>query len=202
VGAHAWSIEWIGVIHNINGLTRIENSTITNNTAPPNKGSGVSNSDDNETSTEVLSTIISKNANSTDVRYDDDEPRSFSFHSLGYNLIGGGNASPAFNQSSDQTGVDTNPLLGPLANNGGPTDTHALLAGSPAIDTGDSALTTDQRGFIRPQDGDNNGTVIDDRGALEVAATPPPSSPPKKHKKKKKEEAPLGRMRREEKGWG
>ena len=34
-------------------------------------------------------------------------------------------------------GSPINPLLGPLANNGGPTMTHALLAGSPAIDRGD-----------------------------------------------------------------
>jgi CSLREA domain-containing protein len=51
------------------------------------------------------------------------------------------------------------PKLGPLQNNGGPTQTHALLAGSPAIDAGNPAgcrdnlgalLTTDQRGFPRP----------------------------------------------------
>ena len=47
----------------------------------------------------------------------------------------------------------TNPLLGPLANNGGPTDTQALLAGSPAIDAGGSVgcPATDQRGISRPQ---------------------------------------------------
>lgn len=46
-----------------------------------------------------------------------------------------------------------NPLLGPLANNGGPTDTRALLAGSPAIDAGDDGACppTDQRGIARPQ---------------------------------------------------
>lgn len=44
--------------------------------------------------------------------------------------------------------LTTDPLLGPLANNGGPTLTHALGAGSPAIDTGNNgaSLTTDQRG--------------------------------------------------------
>jgi hypothetical protein len=57
-----------------------------------------------------------------------------------------------------------NPLLGPLANNGGPTDTVALLAGSPAIDAGDNAtcLPTDQRGVTRPQ-----GPACD-MGAYEV----------------------------------
>ena len=49
----------------------------------------------------------------------------------------------------------TNPLLGPLQNNGGPTPTQALLPGSPAIDHGGSRATgcpaTDQRGVSRPQ---------------------------------------------------
>jgi len=42
-------------------------------------------------------------------------------------------------------------MLAPLADNGGPTLTHALLAGSPAIDAGDNffALPTDQRGVAR-----------------------------------------------------
>lgn len=47
---------------------------------------------------------------------------------------------------------NTDPLLGPLADNGGPTLTMALLPGSPAIDAGDTAAAppTDQRGFPRP----------------------------------------------------
>ncbi len=43
------------------------------------------------------------------------------------------------------------PLLGPLADNGGPTDTRALLTGSPAIDAGADCQPTDQRGVSRPQ---------------------------------------------------
>ena len=48
---------------------------------------------------------------------------------------------------------NTNPLLGPLANNGGPTETEALFAGSPAIDNGtnEGCPATDQRGGARPQ---------------------------------------------------
>jgi hypothetical protein len=51
--------------------------------------------------------------------------------------------------------INTNPLLGPLADNGGPTLTHALLAGSPAIDAGGAAVcpSTDQRGVPRPGGG-------------------------------------------------
>ncbi len=63
--------------------------------------------------------------------------------------------------------ITGDPNLGPLANNGGPTQTMALLPGSPAIDAGDNALipagvTTDQRGLPRIV----NGTV--DIGAFEV----------------------------------
>jgi hypothetical protein len=65
--------------------------------------------------------------------------------------------------------------LGPLANNGGPTQTHALLPGSPAIDAGDNADAPefDQRGpgFARIV----NGTI--DIGSYEVQATGAPSSP-------------------------
>lgn len=69
---------------------------------------------------------------------------------------------------------NTNPLLGPLANNGGSTMTHALLTGSPALDAVPVAdctdlnsvpLTTDQRGIVRPQ-----GTACD-IGAYELEAT-------------------------------
>ncbi len=69
-----------------------------------------------------------------------------------------------------------NPLLGPLANNGGPTQTHALLAGSPAIDAGNPATpgsggnaceATDQRGYARP------AGLACDIGAYEFGAPPP-----------------------------
>lgn len=69
------------------------------------------------------------------------------------------------NGPGDLSGVA--PLLGPLANNGGPTDTHALLAGSPAIDAGGTCLATDQRGVTRPQ-----GPACD-IGAFEAAPLTP-----------------------------
>jgi CSLREA domain-containing protein len=80
-----------------------------------------------------------------------------SFTSLGYNLIGKTNDSTGFTSASqDQVGSiasPINPLLGPLADNGGPTLTHRLLSGSTALDKGNSfGLNTDQRGRPRPYD--------------------------------------------------
>ena len=64
------------------------------------------------------------------------------------NLIGAGDAIGQFTDASDQKGVD--PLLGPLTNNGGDSDTHALRTGSPAREKGvaptGTAPATDQRG--------------------------------------------------------
>jgi len=71
------------------------------------------------------------------------------------------------------------PILGldTLADNGGPTRTHALLSGSPAIDRVASAgcqpPDTDQRGFLRPADGDSDGTAACDAGSFEKDARPP-----------------------------
>lgn len=83
---------------------------------------------------------------------------------IGTNLVGstvaGGSATlPLFNTNS--------PLLGPLADNGGPTQTMALLEGSPAIDaaTGGTPPSVDQRGLGRPA-----GTAPD-VGAFELGAT-------------------------------
>jgi hypothetical protein len=72
--------------------------------------------------------------------------------SMGFNLIQDTNGCTI---TGNQTGniYGAAPLLGPLQDNGGPTWTHALLPGSPAIDAGSSqgAPAVDQRGIPRPQ---------------------------------------------------
>jgi CSLREA domain-containing protein len=78
----------------------------------------------------------------------------------GHNLVRDTADCPGFTGPGDLTGVD--PLLGSLADNGGPTQTHALLPGSPAIDAGGTDCTaSDQRGVPR------TGTC--DMGAYELA---------------------------------
>lgn len=127
-----------------NGTTNINNSTITNNIASSNQGSGIASSGFAGVQTIVTSSLVSGN-NNTDVDFTDDTTNTFI--SNGHNLIGDGNAVDAFNQATDITG-NTNPGLGSLADNGGPTFTHAILEGSPAIDAGSNPdnLEFDQRG--------------------------------------------------------
>lgn len=72
-------------------------------------------------------------------------------HSQGNNIDSDGSCS--LNVSGDLLNVD--PRLGPLENNGGPTDTHRLLADSPAIGAGNTSSCTarDQQGALRANDG-------------------------------------------------
>jgi hypothetical protein len=96
--------------------------------------------------------------------------------SQGYNLMQStAGCTIAGDMTGNVTGVDAQ--LGPLDDNGGPTETHALLAGSPAIDAGDPAgctdhtgtlLLEDQTGEPRTADGDGDGNARCDMGSFEV----------------------------------
>jgi len=84
--------------------------------------------------------------------------------SNGYNVESPGNTCGFDTNKGDQVGVQ-DPMLGPLQDNGGPTETHALLPGSPAINRipwFDCEVETDQRGEPRP------GGTMCDVGAFEV----------------------------------
>jgi hypothetical protein len=95
--------------------------------------------------------------------------------SLGNNVETGDSCS--LNGPSDRKNVDAR--LGPLQNNGGPTDTQALLPDSPAIDGAASATcpATDQRGVPRPIDGNGDGVAGCDIGAYEYLASDGPLPP-------------------------
>ncbi len=97
------------------------------------------------------------------------------FTSFGHNVIGDRGPSVGLVDGvlGDQVGSEVAPLhpkLGPLLFNGGPTRTHAVLPGSPALDRGDSSvlLSGDQRSFPRQVDGDADGVAQVDVGAYEA----------------------------------
>jgi predicted outer membrane repeat protein len=94
--------------------------------------------------------------------------------SLGYNLSSD-NGGGYLTATGDR--ITTDPMLGPLQNNGGPTFTHLPESNSPAIDAGDPTLGMDQRGsgFVRVM----NGRI--DIGAVEAQATPTPTPTPTPH---------------------
>lgn len=122
------------------GRVEIEASTITANTAEEGGGLFVDPAFDSGPIT-VEGSIVAGNSAAAGP----DCAGSTPVTSLGHNLFG---VACGETQPTDIVGV--NPLLGPLADNGGPTRTHALLDGSPAIAAGaDIGLKTDQRGERR-----------------------------------------------------
>lgn len=88
--------------------------------------------------------------------------------SLGHNLVGSTTGCTIGGAAGDLLNVRAR--LAPLADNGGPTWTHALLRTSPAIDAGDDTLapTFDQTGTARPLDGDADHVAVSDIGAFEL----------------------------------
>lgn len=81
-----------------------------------------------------------------------------------YNLIGNpqGTTFPA-SATHNKTNVDA--MLGPLKDNGSQTDTHAPALNSPAVDAGNSTLSTDQRGRFRPVDFPNIANATGGNGS-------------------------------------
>jgi hypothetical protein len=134
-----------GALRNNLGTTTITSTTIAGNSADQGGGILISNGG----SVTLQNSIIAQNTSPVG------PDLNGTFVSNGFNLIGDSTLariSPA--QISDQEGSASspiNPLLGPLANNGGPTQTMALLANSPAVNkAGTDAPERDQRGLLRP----------------------------------------------------
>src|SRR5262245_34909174 len=139
------------------GNETLLNVTISNNTADnDNNGAGAGGGFAQNTAAVTLrNMIVAGNFNSTAATRDDISGAVVA--SSSYNLVGDGTGSSGItngvNNNQVGSGVSPiNPLLGALANNGGSTQTHALLAGSPAINTANNATcpATDQRGVSRP----------------------------------------------------
>jgi CSLREA domain-containing protein len=150
----------------------VRNSTITANRVigddPSNVGGGgiATGSELHDIVARLSNTIVAGNSSTLGGAPD----CAGTIDSLGHNLVGDGAGCGLVMADGDRVGLD--PKLGPLADNGGPTRTHALLDGSPALDAGNpnapdsgdgACAATDQRGAGRPQ-----GAACD-IGAFEAA---------------------------------
>ncbi len=162
-----------GGIHN-DGSLIVTNATVTDNR---------SDSDDNATGSgggiagggTIHNSIIALNFMGTSSPVNNDVDGSFDPGSS-YNLIGAVTGSSGLAGTGTLYGTQASPLdpmIDVLADNGGPTDTHALLTGSPALEAGDNTraadagLVTDQRGMERFFDYDGDMTGVVDIGAYE-----------------------------------
>lgn len=146
-----------GILKNGGTLT-VSASTITNNSA--SSGGGIESA-----GTLTLNNTIAAQNTGTTTHPDIEFGGGTTFTSGGNNVIGNATGTTGW-VGSDQTGTTASPLsalLAPLGNYGGPTSTHALLPGSPAINKGADAICNqtgtgtvnqlDQRGVARSVNG-------------------------------------------------
>lgn len=158
-----------GAIINVRGSLTVDNSTLVDNY----DNYGKSDDPENNPCSGILNLLGPLKIKNTILANDPSGMNLMSFQGGGESLV----EDLGFNLCTDDCGgfldlgtdlLNTDPMLGPLQDNGGPTWTHALLEDSPAIDTADSTDSTsalvesDQRGVARPQ-GEYN-----DIGAFEL----------------------------------
>jgi hypothetical protein len=167
-------------VYNNSGALQLNNVTITLNNGRKDATGLFSNGG----TVSLANSIITGNTTSGNTSLPD---CGGTLTSGGHNLIGNATGCGISAGTGDQLGSDVAPInakLGPLTNNGGPTSTHTLLAGSPAIDAGSPAApgsgggaceATDQRGVTRPVQG--LGSLTCDIGAVEIGASPPKTTP-------------------------
>jgi CSLREA domain-containing protein len=136
-----------GGIYNA-GTVTIINSTISNNSAY--FGGGINNSGG---TVNARNTIIANNSGNPGPDF------SGTLNSQGYNLIGNNSGTNIIGTTTGNI-LNQDPKLAPLGDYGGPTQTHALLPGSPALNAGSNSLATDQNG---------NPLATDQRGVTRIA---------------------------------
>jgi predicted outer membrane repeat protein len=144
------------------GFVNILNSTFRHNRA--NLGGALFNMSETHTKNSIFADSWNQNGTATNLNCDGP-----SVISDGYNIVDDGTCVPEMNPPTPGDRRNTDPMLGPLEDNGGPTLSMLPLQGSPAIDGGTNVgcPATDQRGYARPV-----GATCD-VGATEYGAEPP-----------------------------
>jgi CSLREA domain-containing protein len=146
------------------GLTTISNSTVTDNhaLAATSDGGGILN---RRETTHITNSIVTGNTaglGTNDIFHNNETL------TVNFSLIGTG-VSPDSGTSGNNI-VTNDPMLGPLDDNGGPTQTHALLFGSPAINAGDNSLSVDANGSRLTSDQRGLGFDRIDSGSVDIGA--------------------------------
>src|SRR5262249_1773329 len=120
------------------------NTTLVNTTVTNNRSNAATGGLMNSGLVLLKNTIVSGNFTGAAPSTTASDMRFLASAASSFNLIGSCQDCGLVNgTNNNQVGV-ANSGLGPLANNGGPTMTHALLAGSAAINAGSNALAIDQ----------------------------------------------------------
>lgn len=165
-----------GGLDNYGSSPSLTNVTFSGNSAPT--GGGLFNTEDSNPSL-VNTTFKGNTATYGGAIYnwfsDPTVVNSILWANTSDQIANGGDSAPVVTYSDIQGGysgtgnINQDPLLAALANNGGQTQTHALLTGSPAIDAGNPSTCplTDQRGYFRPIDGNGDMVARCDMGAYE-----------------------------------
>jgi hypothetical protein len=183
-----------GGIYNNGATVTLNNSTVTGNTTTTGGGGILSNSG----TLNLNRSIVSGNTGNTGydsgyevVSYGTENANNYNVfgrdgisnnRAFAYSFTPGAND---FNATDDGGNVAIGSILNTtLANNGGPTSTHALVAGSPAVDRAPSAACTaapisglDQRSYPRNVDGNATAGANEcDAGSFEYLSSPPPTT--------------------------
>jgi len=161
----------LSLSHGASSMVTVRNSTISGNSAAGDGGAIYNAAGSHSTAELDLDGTILNAGGSGENIFND----GGTVISRGYNLASD-NGGGVLTGPGDQ--IDTDPMLGPLQDNGGPTFTHALLPGSPAINAGEP-------NFVPPPYSDQRGLGFDrvrggriDVGSFEVQNPPSPSPTP------------------------
>ncbi len=155
-----------GIENESDGSTTITSSTLAGNSATRDDGGGI----DNEGTAVLYNTIVATNVGGSGAAAPANDITGKVSSSSASNLVGTGGSGGLLNGNNGNLVGVADPDLGTLADNGGPTQTIALLAGSPAIGAGNPNLAVDPEGNALPTDQRGTGFARTVDGKVDIGA--------------------------------